>query len=60
MALVAKDFQTQTQWALVAIPAPIYFGQQSCTGQYAPRPRSTAGIVLAIKLISCSKDLRLK
>ena len=25
MALVAKDFQTQTQWALVAIPAPIYF-----------------------------------
>lgn len=25
MALVTKDFQTQTQWALVAIPAPIYF-----------------------------------
>ena len=25
MALVAKDFQNQTQWALVAIPAPIYF-----------------------------------
>ena len=25
MALVARDFQPQTQWALVAIPAPIYF-----------------------------------
>jgi hypothetical protein len=24
MALVAKDFQSQAQWALVAIPAPIY------------------------------------
>ena len=26
MALEAKDFQDQAQWALVAIPAPIYFG----------------------------------
>ncbi|WP_374612614.1 hypothetical protein [Sphingorhabdus sp.] len=25
MALEAKDFQNQAQWALVAIPAPIYF-----------------------------------
>jgi hypothetical protein len=24
IALVAKDFQIQAQWALVAIPAPIY------------------------------------
>jgi hypothetical protein len=24
MALEAKDFQDQAQWALVAIPAPIY------------------------------------
>jgi hypothetical protein len=26
MALEAKDFQIEAQWALVAIPAPIYFG----------------------------------
>lgn len=25
MALVAMDFESQTQWALVAMPAPIYF-----------------------------------
>jgi|GWRWMinimDraft_5_1066013.scaffolds.fasta_scaffold04833_2 hypothetical protein len=41
MALVAKDFQTQTQWALVAIPAPIYFrqmrrGKSMFIGHWAP------------------------
>jgi hypothetical protein len=30
MALEAKDFHLQAQWALVAIPAPIYF-QPACT-----------------------------
>ena len=25
MALEAMDFESQTQWALVAMPAPIYF-----------------------------------
>ena len=25
MVPVAADFQSQTQWALVAMPAPIYF-----------------------------------
>jgi hypothetical protein len=31
MALVAKDFQNQTQWALVAIPAPIYFVRKAAS-----------------------------
>jgi len=32
MALEAKDFQIQAQWALVAIPAPIYF----CAAGFGP------------------------
>lgn len=35
MVFKAKDFQVQAQWALVAIPAPIYFAR--CQGQPAGR-----------------------
>ena len=42
MALVAKDFQHQTQWALVAILAPILFCLSFCrSGQSQPQPINT-------------------